>query len=180
MARVFLSLGSNLSNRAEKIQRAINLLNHNHIKISRVSRIYQTEPVGFLLIFGIGLPFGSNQPDFLNCVLQAVTDYEPHQLLLTIMKIEKALGRKRVSGIRNLPRTIDIDILFYDNKIINESMLKIPHPKIQDRAFILIPLCDIAPDFIHPVLNKTIRNLASTIDQKGVSPWQRNQTAQMV
>lgn len=176
MSRVFLCLGSNLSNRAENIRKAIQLLNHNQVKITRVSPIYETEPAGFLSIFGIGLPFGSNQPDFLNCVVEAVTDYEPQQLLLAILKIEKALGRKRVSGIRNLPRTIDIDILFYDNVIINSSSLTIPHPKLQDRAFILIPLCDLAPDFIHPVLNKTIRDLTSTVDRKGVRPWQANQT----
>jgi 2-amino-4-hydroxy-6-hydroxymethyldihydropteridine diphosphokinase len=175
MARVFLSLGSNFTNRSEKIQRAINLLNHNHIKITRVSPIYQTEPAGFISIFGIGLPFGHNQPDFLNCVVEAFTDFEPEELMFIIIKIEKALGRKRVPSIRNLPRTIDIDILFYDDRVISTPFLVIPHPKLKDRAFVLVPLCDLAPDFIHPVLNKTIRELTALVDKKGVRPCLANQ-----
>ncbi len=175
MVKVFLCLGSNLYERDEYIRRAINLINHNHIKITRISPIYQTEPAESLTVFGIGLAFGCNQPDFLNCVVEAVTDYEPHQLMITITKIEKTLGRKRISGVRNLPRTIDIDILFYDDKIINEPTLKIPHPKIQERAFILIPLCDLVPDFVHPVLNRTIRELTNVIDKKGVKLWYRKQ-----
>jgi len=176
MARVFLSLGSNLSNRAEKIQRAINLLNHNHIKITRVSPIYQTEPAGFLSIFGIGLTFGHNQPDFLNCVVETFTDYEPEELMFAIIKIEKTLGRKRLPSIRNLPRTIDIDILFYDDRVINTPFLVIPHPRLKDRAFVLVPLCDLEPDFIHPILNKTISELTNLVDKKGVRPWLANQT----
>lgn len=175
MARVFLSLGSNLSNRAEKIQRAINLLNHSHIKITRASRIYQTEPAGFLSIFGIGLPFSNNQQDFLNCVVEAFTDFEPAELMSKIIKIEKALGRKRVPTIRNLPRTIDIDILLYDDQIINTQNLIIPHPRLKDRAFVLVPLCDLEPEFIHPVLNKTIKELTNLVDRKGVKPWLANQ-----
>ena len=174
-ARVFLSLGSNLSNRTEKLQRAIDLMNHNHIKITRVSPIYQTEPQGFLSIFGVGLPFTNHQPDFLNCVIEAFTDLEPKQLMLAIIKIEKALGRKGIPITRNLPRTIDIDILFYDDKIINLPNLIIPHPRLHNRPFVLVPMCDLEPDFIHPVLIKTIRDLKSLNDIKGVQPWLANQ-----
>jgi len=173
-ARVFLSIGSNLSDRAEKIQRAINLLNHNKIKVTRISPIYQTEPTGLLSIFGIGLPVNKVQHDFLNCVVEAFTGDEPEQLIVKILKIENALGRKRISHIRNLPRTIDIDILFYDNLIINLKTLSIPHPRLQERAFVLIPLCDLEPDFIHPALNRTIKELANLVDRKGVRPWGAN------
>jgi 2-amino-4-hydroxy-6-hydroxymethyldihydropteridine diphosphokinase len=172
VARIFLSLGSNLTNREENIRRATGLLNHNDIRLTRISPIYQTAPVGATSLLGLGIVFGIKQPNFLNCVLEASTDYAPNQLLRTVLKIEKILGRRRVPGMTNLARKIDIDILFYDDMIINQSMLKIPHPRLHERAFVLIPLCDLEPNLVHPVLNKTVKDLLNSISKNGVALWQ--------
>jgi 2-amino-4-hydroxy-6-hydroxymethyldihydropteridine diphosphokinase len=184
MAMVFLSLGSNFNKRLDNIQNAIKLLNQNNIIVTNISPIYETEPVGNLSILGITCPFQLRQKKFLNCVIETSTNYEPEEVLFVIQSIEKSLGRRRIKGIANLPRTIDIDILFYDDKIINlptrfaesRRVFKIPHPKIEIRAFVLVPLSDLAPDFIHPVLKKTIRELTKRVDKKGVMTWQPKTT----
>jgi len=176
MAMVFLSLGSNFNKRLDNIQNAIKLLNQNNIIVTNISPIYETQPVGNLSILGITCPFQLRQKNFLNCVIETSTNYEPEELLFVIQSIEKSLGRRRIKGIANLPRTIDIDILFYNDKIINQPMFKIPHPKIEIRAFVLVPLSDLAPDFIHPVLKKTIRELTKRVDKKGVMTWQPKTT----
>jgi len=178
-ARVFLSLGSNLANRLLNINRAIRLLNHNEIKVTRISPFYETKPVGNRSIFGLGI-IPTAKIDFLNCVVETFTDYSPEKLLLTILKIEKVLGRRRIPGLRNFPRTIDIDILFYDDKIINQTMLKIPHPRISERAFVIVPLADLVPNLIHPVLNQTIQELQARVDKKGVKLWQKNESKILV
>jgi 2-amino-4-hydroxy-6-hydroxymethyldihydropteridine diphosphokinase len=178
-ARVFLSLGSNLAGRAKNINRAIHFLNHNEIKVTRISPFYETKLVGDSSIFGLGI-IRIVKLDFLNCVVETFTDYSPEKLLLTILKIEKVLGRRRIRGLRNFPRTIDIDILFYDDKIINQSVLKIPHPRISERAFVLVPLADLEPNLIHPVLNKTIQELQANVDKKGVRLWQKTESKVLV
>lgn len=172
--RVFLSIGANLSDRAKNIFQAINLLNQSGVYVNRISDIFETTPMGKLSVFNIKLNF--RLPNFLNCVAEAVTNYQPYQLLLIIHRIERILGRKRIVFIKNLPRTIDIDILFYDDKIIDELKIKIPHPRICQRAFVLVPLCEIAPDLIHPQYHNTIQNLTNLVDKKGVKIWQQPTT----
>lgn len=172
--RVFLSIGANLGDRAKNIFQAVDLLNQSGIYVKRVSDIYETKPVGEISVFNVKLNF--RLPNFLNCVAEAITNYQPYQLLLVIHKIENILGRKRILFVKNLPRPIDIDILFYDDKIIDECTLKIPHPRISQRAFVLVPLCEIAPDLIHPQYNDTIQKLTDLIDKKGVRIWQPQPT----
>lgn len=142
---VFLGLGSNIGRREENIERAMGLLNLA-VTIVVCSSVYETEPVGY-----------KQQPLFLNMVCKCKTDLIPEQLLTTVKDIEKKLGRR--PSFRNAPRIIDIDILFYGDKIINAPDLVIPHPRLAERAFALIPLAEIGKDFIHPVLSKTAAEL---------------------
>lgn len=177
MVRIFLGLGSNLARREENLSRAIQMLNNNNITINKISAIYESnasEPIKF---FCLNLPIQLKQNPYLNCVLEASTNDEPTQLLAKVLKIEKTLGRKRYFGLKNLPRPIDIDILFYDKLIINRSNLKVPHPRLHLRDFVLLPLVDLAPDFVHPILNKPIKQLVSEIkSHQGVSIWQKTIT----
>jgi 2-amino-4-hydroxy-6-hydroxymethyldihydropteridine diphosphokinase len=146
MPRVFLSLGSNLGNRKNYLKRAIEKLKDNNIKIIKESNIIETEPYGY-----------KEQAKFLNLALEVETDLEPKDLMKLILEIEGELGRKREKKWG--PRVIDIDIIFYDSLIINEPNLKIPHPDMQNRLFVLKPMQEIAQDFVHPVLKKTITEL---------------------
>lgn len=167
MVRIFLSLGSNLGDREKNIVDATKRIEQNNYRISRRSPIYETTPIGNINLFGIPCPFKKNQPDYLNCVVEAYTDELPRILLKKITGIEKSLKRKRILGLRNLPRTIDIDILFYGDMIINQTMLKIPHPRLHQRLFVLLPLADLAPDYVHPVLHKTIKELIKIANPEG-------------
>lgn len=174
MARIFLGLGSNLNDREFMIKSAILSLSEHKINVIRVSPIYETVPVIDFEIDNSVL--NHSEPDlsakFLNCVVLGCTEYEPEALLQVVHNIEYKLGRKRKSGIQNLLRTIDIDILFYDDRIINTPTLKIPHPKLNKRAFMLIPLCDLEPDLVHPVIKKPLKDILNSVDQKGVVLWQ--------
>lgn len=142
---VFLALGSNLGDRLRNLESALDALRAG-LRITAVSGIYETEPVGF-----------ADQPPFLNLVCQASTRLSPEELHQLTLGTEKLLGRQPT--FRSGPRAIDIDILFYGNRSITTERLSIPHPGIPERAFVLIPLAEIAPDFVHPVLHKTIREL---------------------
>lgn len=134
MNRVYLSLGSNLGNREENLKKAIHLISQNEdIKINRISSIYETEPIGF-----------KEQDWFLNMVIEIETGLEPHVLLNYILNVERNMGRVR--EIKWGPRIIDIDILLYDDIEIKDRDLQIPHPRMLDRAFVLIPLVEINPD----------------------------------
>ncbi|RKD21560.1 2-amino-4-hydroxy-6-hydroxymethyldihydropteridinediphosphokinase [Caminicella sporogenes DSM 14501] len=134
MARVFLSLGSNLGNKKENLDKAIDLLKkHDNINVIKISSYYETEPVGY-----------TNQDYFLNIVIEIETALLPYDLFEYCSKIEQMLKRKRI--IRWGPRTIDIDILLYDDLISNDEKLTIPHPRMTERAFVLVPLYEIAPD----------------------------------
>ncbi len=135
MAVVYLALGSNLGNRRSYIENAIRLLKEKHLRVEKVSRIIETEPLG-------GLPQGK----FLNAVLKATTDLSAFELLGVAQSIEKELGRER--SVRNAPRTIDIDILLYDHQRITNPQLTIPHPRMFERDFVMIPLQEIEPDLI--------------------------------
>ncbi len=140
---VFIGLGTNLGNREDNLAKAQDLIAKSVGRIDCRSGIYETEPWGF-----------QSENNFLNMVISVHTDLKPADLIKKIQNIEDQLGRKRDSR-QYISRTIDIDILLYRNKVINKPELKIPHPLIQDRKFVLIPLCEIAPAMIHPVLNKT-------------------------
>jgi 2-amino-4-hydroxy-6-hydroxymethyldihydropteridine diphosphokinase len=164
MSLLVLSLGSNLgetsstNGRKSNLDRAIELLLENGMKIENKSSIYETEPVGF-----------KPQPKFLNIVLSAQTKHSPQACLKIIHQIESELNRIR--EIKDGPRTIDLDIIFYDNSIIFEKDLVIPHPRMHQRAFVLKPLAEILPDYFHPVYNKTVNQLLQEIDTKGVKIW---------
>lgn len=140
--RVFLLFGSNLGNREEIIERAIEKI-ADRFQVDVQSSRYQTAPWGI-----------ANQPDFLNQVITILCDSSPEDLFSFIQSIEKELGRERIEKWG--PRSIDIDILFYGNRIVSTNTLTIPHPRIAERRFTLLPLCEVDRNFIHPVLKKNM------------------------
>jgi len=153
---VYLSLGSNLGDRAAHIERALARLAGNGVRITRRSSLYQTEPVDF-----------QAQGWFLNLAVEAETELMPRQLLRVIRQIEKELGRKRI--VRAGPRTVDIDILLYGASVVSAAELEIPHPRMTERRFVLVPMAEIAPALRHPVLRLTmVELLAATHDRSQV------------
>ena len=146
MNEVFLMIGSNLGDRHNNLYLAIILIEERLGKVFRKSSVYETEP------FGI-----KEQPSFLNKIISVLNDNNPQIILATILEIEKILGRERT--VKWAERIIDIDILFFGNKIINESNLIIPHEGIEFRRFTLIPLDEIIPDFTHPKIHETIHEI---------------------
>ncbi len=156
MHTIYLSLGSNLGDRMEYLSRAIAELGAGGLHVKRVSSIYETEPVG-----------PQSQPWFLNVVVEAETDLFPTQLLGRLQAIELRLGRRRLAEPG--PRTIDIDILFYGTFRIQSDRLTVPHPRLEQRRFVLEPLFELAPDLRHPVSHLTIGELrAATADHSTV------------
>lgn len=156
--RALLGFGSNLGNRIQQIQQAVALLSvHPDIEIVDISRLYETRPVDMAKT-------EEQEPAwFINAAMSIDTDLSPHELLAACLDLERHFGRDRtqnqVKKQGYASRTLDIDILFYDNEVINEPKLQIPHPRLQERAFILAPLMDIAPDWPHPLLHESIREL---------------------
>lgn len=146
MHKIYLLLGSNLGDRQKNIDNAINELKACGIIISRKSSLYNTAPWGY-----------TEQPEFLNQALECFTSLEPVELLEEIKKIEKKMGR--IDIVRYGPRIIDMDIIFYDDLILKTDKLIIPHPLMHKRLFVLKPLNEIAPDFIHPELKLSVKNL---------------------
>lgn len=147
--QVFLGLGSNLGDRQANLARALKLLGER-LHIELVSSLYETEPVDY-----------AEQPPFLNAICRAQTELGPMQLLSLAKGIEASLGR--VPSFPNAPRPIDIDIIFYGDLIMETPELTIPHPRLKERAFVLIPLLEVAPDLRHPVSDMHIRDLASRV-----------------
>ena len=157
----YLGLGSNVGNRQANLDRALELLSQR-LPVGPVSSMYDTEPVGNI-----------NQPRFLNLVCQVYTRLAPMELLALAKGIELKLGR--VPSKANAPRPIDIDILFYGDQVIETPELVIPHPKLAERAFVLIPMDEIAPDLVHPVSGKTVRELLQGVTEKqGVLRWENS------
>jgi 2-amino-4-hydroxy-6-hydroxymethyldihydropteridine diphosphokinase len=153
---VYLSLGSNLGDRAAHIERALARVAEENVRIVKRSSFYETEPVEFLA-----------QGWFLNIAVEAETELMPRQLLRVIRNIERELGRKRI--VKSGPRTIDIDILLFGMNIINAADLEIPHPRMTERRFVLVPMAEIAPTLRHPALRLTMPELlAATKDRSQV------------
>jgi len=147
---VLLSLGSNLGDRVRNLERALERL-RGHLYIEGVSSIYETQPVGI-----------KDQPWFLNIVCSATTRLKPAALLEYVLELEEDLGRRR--GQRFGPRVIDIDILAYDDRVIDEHDLELPHPRMSERRFVLEPLAEIEPDWRHPVSGQTVGELLDEAD----------------
>ena len=157
MKLVYLSLGSNLGDRAAHLQRALDELATAGIEVARVSPFFRTEPLDY-----------RPQPWFLNGVAEIRTELLPLRLLSTLQRIERKMGRRRT--LPKGPRTIDLDILFYDNAVVRTPALTIPHPRIGERKFVLVPLGELAPDLRHPVTRKTVREmLGETPDRSQIA-----------
>lgn len=158
---VFLSIGSNIGDTVKNCQMALDLIERREdIKTIKISSFYRTEPWGDI-----------EQKWFVNCVARIETSSSPVQLFKRLQKIEYDLGRKRspYDSAKGCPRVIDIDILFFNNMVIEKDDLVIPHSLLHKRAFVLIPFMEIEPLFIHPVLNKTINQLRLELkDEKQV------------
>ncbi len=147
---VYLGLGSNLGNRQENLDQALKLL-AQRMRLGKVSSIYDTEPIGNV-----------NQPRFLNMACEAFTRLSPEGLLALVKGIEQKMGRYSRSGE---PRIIDIDVLLFGDQVVNTRDLVIPHPQIAERSFVLVPLSEIAPDVVHPVTKKTIKEMNQAIKE---------------
>ena len=157
MKRIYLSLGSNIGDRAENLRVAVERLGESDVRVLHCSRIYETEPVDYL-----------NQAWFLNQVVEAETTLFPLQLLWRTGRIERDLGRKRT--VKKGPRTIDIDILFYGKAVVRAAKLEIPHPRMHERRFVLAPLADLAPELRHPVMRQTVREMLAAAPS---ASWKR-------
>ena len=151
MERIYVGVGSNLGDRARFLEKAKSLVNQlPGTRFLRSSSVYETEPVG-----------GPPQGKYLNAVWEIETSLSPHEIKEKLREIEAKLGRRR--SFENAPREMDLDILFYGSQIIDEEGLKIPHPRLQERLFVLEPLTELAPDLRHPVLEKTTKELLEQI-----------------
>ncbi len=157
MPIVYLALGTNLGDRLANLRIAIDTL-APEIKVLAESKVYETPPWGY-----------TDQPAFLNMAVKCETDLDVESLLKRLKQIEVQVGREVT--FRWGPRVIDIDILFYDDLVLKSELLTVPHPRLHERAFVLVPLAEIAPNLIHPVLKKTISELLSSIDQSGIHPY---------
>ncbi len=152
----YLGLGSNLGRRKKNVAAALNALERTRgIEVVRASSLYETEPMGG----------PANQDAYINAVVEVATTLSARRLLDVCLNIEGSLGRKR--SIRWGPRTIDLDILAYDREICATEALTIPHPMMHQRRFVLEPLVEIAPDFVHPVLERTARDILDTLPETG-------------
>jgi 2-amino-4-hydroxy-6-hydroxymethyldihydropteridine diphosphokinase len=158
MAIVYLSIGSNLGDREKNLSRAIEILEKQGIFVRKRSSLYETEPWG-----------EKNQPLFLNMALEIETELKPQELLRVVKNVEIEAGRER--SYKWGPRIIDLDILLYNHIIVNEETLKIPHPLMHERDFVLRPLDEIAPDAMHPLLKISIHALLNKCGRTSTSSY---------
>lgn len=151
--RAAIALGANLGDRLATLREAVARIGDLGTIVA-ISRLYDTEPVGY-----------ADQPRYLNGALLLDTDLEPEALLDGLQQIEHDLGRVRT--FPNAPRTLDLDLLFYGDRVIKTSRLTVPHPRLHERAFVLTPLAEIAPDIIHPILKQSVRELLASLPGDG-------------
>jgi 2-amino-4-hydroxy-6-hydroxymethyldihydropteridine diphosphokinase len=156
---VYLALGTNLGDRLANLKQAIASLTPQ-LDVKAKSQVYETPPWGY-----------EDQPKFLNQVVKAKTYLDPEPLLKHLKRLEVALGRKE--SFVNGPRLIDMDILFYDDLVMDKPALVLPHPRLQERAFVLLPLMDINPDLVHPVNKKTVREMVALCNVEGIEKFVR-------
>lgn len=158
MSILYLALGTNLGDRHANLQAAIAAL-PPAVGVLAQSAIYETPPWGL-----------TSQPPFLNMVLRGRTSMPPERLLKHLKRLEIKLGRKPT--VRWGPRRIDMDILFYDDLVVDNPQLTLPHPRLHERAFVLVPLADLAPDLVHPRLGKPVSQLLAAVDTTGVRRYE--------
>jgi 2-amino-4-hydroxy-6-hydroxymethyldihydropteridine diphosphokinase len=154
---VFLASGSNLGDRAANLAEALRRL-PPEVDVLAASPVYETPPWGY-----------TDQPAFLNQAVKAETDLPPAELLAYLKNVERLIGRQ--VSFKYGPRLIDLDILFYDQSVVETPALRVPHPHLAERAFVLLPLADLAPGLIHPVLGKTVQQLLERVDSSGIQPY---------
>ena len=156
----YLALGSNLGDRLDHLREAaLNLAGMAGVRVVAASAIYRTEPVG-----------PADQPDYANQVLRVETALPPEALLAAAITTERRAGRTRERP--DGPRTLDVDLLFFGEEIIARQQLVVPHPRLHRRRFVLVPMAELDPDFVHPVLKRTMAELLATLaDPHRVAPW---------
>ncbi len=150
MTTIYIGIGSNLGDREETCLKALEELEKRGVRVTKISSRYETEPWGV-----------KDQPKFINMAVAADTELTPREVLGAIKEIEKKLGRRET--LRWGPRVVDIDILLYNDLVVDETDLRIPHPHMHERDFVLNPLSEIAPEAIHPLLKKTVREMLSEV-----------------
>ena len=154
---VYLALGTNLGDRLTNLKQAIISLTPQ-MEVKSKSAVYETPPWGY-----------ADQPKFLNQVVKAITYLEPEPLLKHLKRLEVALGRKE--SFQNGPRLIDMDLLFFDDLVLNTPSLVIPHPRLHERGFVLLPLMDIAPDLVHPLTQQSVQEMATLSNLEGIEKF---------
>lgn len=150
MNRAYIAFGSNLGNKTEIIDRAFIFIENNDMKITKKSEMYETEPYGY-----------ADQPNFINGAIEVHTHLNCREVLKRLLSIEAELGRVR--QFKWGPRVIDLDIIFFNDEVYDEEDLIVPHPDMHNRNFVLKPLNDICPDYLHPILNKTVAELLNQL-----------------
>jgi 2-amino-4-hydroxy-6-hydroxymethyldihydropteridine diphosphokinase len=157
---VYLSLGTNIGNRAENLKQAISSL-PPQMTVKKKSKVYETPPWGY-----------TEQEPFLNQAVKTTTYLDPEPLLKHLKRLEIALGRK--ATFRYGPRLIDLDILFFDDLVLDTPSLTVPHPHVHERGFVLMPMMDIAPDHMHPITMRSIREMITLCNTEGIVPYEPN------
>ena len=155
MNLVYLSIGTNLGNKIENLKNAISRLS-SIVTINSISSVYETEPLNV-----------QKQDNFLNIAIEVQTNFSPLELIEKLKKIESEMGR--VLSESNKPRIIDIDIIFYNSIILDEVRIQVPHPRAHKRAFVIFPIMDLNPAFVHPILNKSLMEISKNLSNQRIS-----------